>query len=380
MKRARTVFGLGKLLASLVVLFSVSSPILSLFANNFVVPTANPLPNLAISNVADGQIQLLLNAEPAISHTVELSADLAEWIPAVTNSDNSTNRPISLPAPAGAAFYRVSRDPIPIFAYALATRQNMSLMGLGILFDSWNSHDTNQSLNGLYDGYSGTNADIAVSEGIADIGNHVVMGDFYLGPNASFSLGSSGGISGYLYGDCFLLFPDVTLPAKDTNGNPISWTPAPGNATSHTFTTNGYYLINDNGTIIVQPGVKVTLNIRQSNFTPSGFNIQGGTTNAGMVVIYQTSGSLTLGGTSGGAIHNRPENFAYYGLPGVSQITFNSSFSFVGAIYAPSATAQFLGGGSAMNFVGSCIVSNVTVIGHANFHYDTSLKTNGPCR
>jgi hypothetical protein len=260
-----------------------------------------------------------------------------------------------------------------LFSKGMIAMTFIRMNGNGVISDSFDSHDPLQSDNGAYDStiYSGTNGDIAAVTGIVNLGNHTIGGDLFLGTEAVFERGN---VLGTIYTDWNMTFPDALLPAQDADGNTIAWTPAPGDATAHTFTTSGHYIISDNGSIIVNPGVQVTLDIRQTSYNPSGLNIQGGATNAGTVIMYQGSGSLNLGGNaSGGAINNRPENFVYYGLPNVTSITLGGSSTFVGVIYAPQANMTLNGGGSGMNYSGSLIVKSVTVNGHYYLHYDTSL-------
>ncbi len=342
--------------------------------------SAGQLPKLALGAVTNGQIQLILNVEAGVRHIIESSPDLIHWAPIATNSDNSPTCIVTLAAPADLNFYRASRNPLPLFAYALATQGNLDLYGLGVISDSWNSHDTNQSNNGSYSAYAGTNGNLASVSGIVSISNKSIYGSLYLGTNAYFS-GSAGQVSGQVYTGARLAFPDVRLPTTDANGNPIVWLPAPGTSASHSFTQSGYYVVSDNGQIIVLPGITVTLDVNVSSYSPSALTINGGTTNAGTVILYQESGSLLLVGSSGGgAFNNRPENFIYLGMSGVTAIVVHGSYLFVGAIYAPEANATFISGGGPNAVLGSCIANSAIVDAHCIFHFDEGLLTFGPYR
>lgn len=269
-----------------------------------------------------------------------------------------------------------------LFSKGVISMTYIDMQGNAIAADSYNSHNTNQSLNGIYNGYSGTNGDVAAVDGYVHIGNQDINGDLYLGPNSTFEAGPNGNVSGTVYKDWNMQFEDVTLPVTDEAGNDITglWTPAPGSSSSHTFTNSGYYIITDNGSITVTNGVKVILDVRSpAGYKPTALNIMGGTTNAGTVIMYQTSGTLTLGGGSaGGAINNRPENFLYFGGTNLTQITFGGSSDFVGVIYAPQADLTLNGGGGSgggpNNFMGSFLVKSLTMNGHYRIHYDTSLE------
>ena len=196
-------------------------------------------------------------------------------------------------------------------------------------------------------------------------------------PTATYTSGNNQ-VTGTIYHDYNVQFPDVSLPTKDNNGNGISWLPAPtvgsGNKTTNNFTSDGYYYVNNSNPIYVAPGVKATVQVETSSFSPSSVTLGGGTANSGTIIVYQDSGSVTLGGNSGGgAIGNRPQNFVYFGLPAVTSVTLSGTSTFVGAIYAPEAALTLNGGGNGNNLEGSAIVKQVTLNGHYNFHYDLAL-------
>jgi hypothetical protein len=267
---------------------------------------------------------------------------------------------------------RVNAQRQALFSKGMISLTDIDMSGNGVISDSFDSHNTNQSVNGAYSPsfYAGTNGDIAAVDGVVNLGNHTIGGDLYLGPTAKLE---SGNILGTVYTDWNMQFPEASLPTVETNGSPIAWTVEPSSSV-HTFTNSGYYVINDNGSINVSPGLTVTLDVRRTSYSPDAITIQGGTTNAGTVIMYQQSGSLTLNpSASGGAVNNRPENFVYFGLPGVTEISMGGSATFVGVIYAPNADMKLNGGGSGMNFVGSLIVKKLTISGHFKLHYDTSL-------
>jgi hypothetical protein len=271
---------------------------------------------------------------------------------------------------------RVTAQRQLLFSEGNIALNNITMHGNDIESDSWNSHDDNESDEGAYNGYHGNEGDVASVNGAVNLGNHTIAGNLFLGPNSTWSSNPNGGVTGTIYTDWNMQFPNVTLPTPtDTNGNLISWLPAPGTSTSHTFTNSGFYIISDNGSIIVKPGVKVVLDVKQSaSYNLSGLVIMGGLTNAGSVVMYQESGTLTLGGSgNGGAYNNRPENFIYFGLPGVTKITMSGNSTFYGVIYAPQAELKLAGGGNSYNFIGSLLVGNLDVDGHFNLHYDRSL-------
>lgn len=347
-------------------------------ADNGLAQTHIP-PWLTAGTPTNGQIKLTLTTEPGVSkYVIQSSPGLKNWTPVVTNNDNTNTRLITLTASATANFFRAQRDPIPVFAYALAARGNINMLGNSIETDSWNSHDPAKSTNGLYNGYSGTNGHVASVSGFVNTGNETISGNVYLGPNATYS--GSGKVVGTIYSDGNLGFPDVVLPTTDTNGNAITWTPAPGTSSLHSFTNSGYYMVSDSGSLIVDPGIMVTLQLTMTSFNPGSITIKGGITNSGTIIMYQNQGSFALGGNaSGGAIGSRPQNFIYYGLTNVTSVSLTGTSTFVGCIYAPEAALN-LNGGLTINFVGGGVFNTITVISHYTVHFDESLLTSGPTR
>jgi hypothetical protein len=268
---------------------------------------------------------------------------------------------------------RVNAQRQALFSKGMIAMNDINMNGNGVISDSFDSHNTNQSVNGAYSSsfYAGTNGDIAAVNGVVNIGNHTIGGDLYLGPYSTFPRGN---VLGTVYTDWNMQYPPAALPTLDSNGYVIAWTAEPVSA-SHTFTNSGYYVVSDEGGITVAPGVTATVRITRSSYSLTSLNIQGGTTNAGTLIMYQDSGSVTLGGSAAaGAVNNRPENFIYYGLPGVTQVTMGGKPTFVGVIYAPNAVTTLNGGGSGLNYIGSVVVKSITVNGHFELHYDTSLE------
>ena len=279
------------------------------------------------------------------------------------------------------------------FIVGLGAIGNINMNGNGMATASWNSMTNTLSSNGLFTAtLISTNGDVASVMGIVDIGNHSINGNLYLGPTASYASGSNQ-VTGTIYYDYNVQFPPATLPTSDTifgSGNSISWLPAPTASsggkkptTTNTFTSNGYYYVDNSNPIYVAPGVTSIVQVATTSFNPGTVNIDGGTTNSGTLIIYQDSGSASLGGNSaGGAIGNRPENFIYFGLTNVTQVTLSGTSTFIGAIYAPQASLTLNGGGHGNNLEGSAIVFSASMNGHYDIWYDEALANwvMGPSR
>lgn len=294
----------------------------------------------------------------------------ATGVVATITSTGIISAPISGDSIARTVRIRAQRQ--SLFSKGMISMTYIRMNGNTVGADSWDSHDPTKSTNGIYSNYVGTNGDIAAVNGLVNVGNYDIYGDLFLGPNSTYEHGPSGGVTGTIYPDWNMTFPDVEIPTPtDTNGNVVSWIPAPGGNSAHVFTNAGYYTVTDSSAITVKPGVKVTLNVQTSGYNLNNLTIQGGTTNAGTVVMYLESGNVT---GSGGAVNNRPENFLFFGRPGVTAVTLSGNSTFVGVIYAPQADLTTSGGGSDdLDFRGSMVVKSITAKGHFKMHYDESL-------
>jgi hypothetical protein len=262
---------------------------------------------------------------------------------------------------------------IQIFAsVGVGAKNNIDFTGNGVAVNSWNSHMTNLSNNGVYDPTkTSTNGNVASVGGVVSIGQHTIEGNLYLGPSATYSGG--GTITGTIYTDFNISFPDVTLPS-------VTWVNAPLTAGVHSITNSGNYTISDQFPIDIKAGVTATLNVTTSvGYSPSSIQIHGGTTNSGTAIIYMNGPpSLTMAGNTAVDASNRPENLQYYGLPSLTSLTFSGTSTFVGVVYAPEASATMNGGGNSNDYIGSLVANIITMHGHYNFHYDESLSTRIP--
>jgi hypothetical protein len=291
----------------------------------------------------------------------------------------------------------------PLFRDAIDVVSNLTATGkgpTGVTTDSWNSQTNSFSTGGQYDPTKvGTNGGVGAEFGTVSLGNHTIDGNLYLGANATYS-SSLGQVDGAIYTNYNVQIADAQLPdanwkdavASNVVGGIITniiggFTIYSTNPAVHAynFTQSGSYRITRAGgayPIIIAPGVTVNLDVQLSSFdstSSSAITIQGGVANAGTVNIYQESGSVTLGAANG---TYRPENFAYYGLPGVTgNISFNGNGAFVGVIYAPEATLTLNGGGSGPTDIsGAVVVQSVRTTGHFGIHYDESLALYGPSK
>jgi hypothetical protein len=215
---------------------------------------------------------------------------------------------------------------------------------------------------------------------VVNIGNHSINGSLYLGPTATFS-GTSGQVSGAIYNDFNVNFPDVILP---TLPFPISLGVLPslapdGQLYNHVFTSPGNYTISDTGSIYVGTNAAVIVKVTAASWSPSVIHIAGSPTNSGQLTVYMTGASSSLSGNSS-VDSGVAANFTYYGMPNNTSITYSGTSSFVGTIYAPEVDLTLNGGGNNIGLVGASVTKTVTMNGHYNFHFDQALLKKGPTR
>jgi hypothetical protein len=289
-----------------------------------------------------------------------------------------------MPAPLGKGGYltrsiRLTGTNPPLVSFAIAAVSTVQMNGNGWLTDSFNSSNPNLSNNGQYDpNRTSTNGNVGSVNGPVNFGNHSIKGSLYLGPGATNNSSvTSLQVSGGIYDDFNVYFPDVRLPI--TTWNSISTTTVQGKSV-YDFTNSGDYYVSDSTPIIVEPGVQVRVRVDTTTFNPSGISILSSGGNSGTLQLYQVSGSADL---SGGLSVNsgRARNFYYYGLPGVTSIKYGGNSAFIGVMYAPEADLTLTGGGNNnVDLIGASITKTVTMNGHFSFHFDEDLLTAGPGR
>lgn len=281
---------------------------------------------------------------------------------------------------------------VPLFATSLAAKYNITMNGNNVATDSFDSANPALSTNGKYDSHkASTNGDVASLYGFVSVGNADIAGNLYLGTNADFSVNRNGSVSGKVYHDFNVDFPDVVIPNP-----PTGWLSPPGKVTiggttydygfTNVNTHNGYYavpLTDSSISVYVGPNVKVQLKVSAKNLTLTALRIAGTATTSGNLTFYLTDKTLTVSGNttvdSGSAT-----NLTIFGATNSTAITFTGNSSFTGTIYAPSADLTLAGSGGNGNgqgnnspanveFIGASVTKTVTMNGNYNFHFDENL-------
>lgn len=286
-----------------------------------------------------------------------------------------------VPSPLSSSSYisrtaRITGSNPPLISFAFAAVDSIQLNGNGLASDSFNSSKPALSTNGQYDSSkTSTNGNVGSVYGPVSFGNHNIAGSLYLGPSASTTV-SSGQVSGSTYTDFNVSFPDVVLPAT-------AWLPAVtttiGGTTLYDFTISGDYYISGSSDIQVEAGVTVRLRVDSTSFSPANIHIVSTNGTSGTLTVYQVAGSASMSGNNT-VDSGRARNFWYYGLPGVTSVTYGGNSSSIGVIYAPEADLTLNGGGNNNGLIGASITKSITMNGHYNFHFDEDLLTVGPTR
>jgi len=321
-------------------------------------------------------------------YAIEASWDLQNWTRAATNRELGEVRMISMPAGVQEEFYRV-RLLQRLFTGAMAVREAIQFKGSGVRVDSFDSGDPLASTDGQYDpAKARDHGDIMTNSGLTNsllIGNAKVSGMLHLAPGGSpvlgpgASVGSSLWVSsgqfgiepGHLVEGTSRVFPDAEVPTGH-----VYVTPGPGtvNGTNYQYVlSNGHYTLPELRYSTVVTG-RATL------------YVSGSAEQYTIVILREASLDLYVGGAVAAINFYRVVNesrnaaaFAYYGLPGNTDVSVQGTDFFTGTIYAPAANLRFGGGGNdEIDFTGAVVGRNIIVNGKMGMHYDERLGVAGP--
>jgi hypothetical protein len=279
-----------------------------------------------------------------------------------------------------------------LFPGAIITKTNIDLNGNKIRVDSYDSSITNYSIwhpewgHGTYNvSIARGNGDVATDSsmiGAISVGQAEIYGHLDTGPGGTATIGNNGYVGplpkngsgiqpGYTKDDMNVIFPDVARP---TGYNDWQWVPSSKVISSSgnyvTYSLYGNLTINASNVVIYVAG----------NISMSGQDTLTVTTNSGNVVLYVVGPSISLSGNA--TINNQTQNphkLAIYGFPSVKSISMNGNAGYTGTVYSPDADFSFGGGGNnTYDYVGSLVANSCKLNGKCQFHYDESLKRNGP--
>ena len=288
---------------------------------------------------------------------------------------------------------RVNAATASAFQVGMAAKLNITFKGNNVHTDSYDSADPahDDPLNPLEVKAGG---DVASTDGIVDVGNANINGKILTGPIGTYSFGPNGyagpiGFTGpglfdstWYKNDFNADFKDVDPPYDSSSSLPPLEIKVMGkNATNYWLLANGdYYYAGSpalNGMNIVVTG-NARLYVTGDFVLPNlGSQIYIGTGATLKLFVGTTAGAaaktvLTVVNATPGS---EAATFQYYGLPSNNDVVWNGNDKFKGTVYAPEAVFTAGGSGSTIyDYQGACVVYEVVMNGHFNFHYDENLK------
>ncbi|MDB6039772.1 MAG: hypothetical protein JWM99_3613 [Verrucomicrobiales bacterium] len=273
-----------------------------------------------------------------------------------------------------------------LFAKGMVAKANVGWVG-NILSDSFDSKNTNYSVNGLYSvAKRHDQGSVASVNGTISLGGGVIYGGVATGPVGSVSggrvgdaayiaAGTAGIQSGHYVNNLNISFPDVAAPWAGG-----VFAPPAGTGTNSSYThvlQSGNYQLSS-----ISNGEKMLVLGQAVLYVTGSIDMQGQsqiTVGSGGALNLYVGGSCDLGGNGVVNNNNDATTFALWGLPTCTSITMHGNAAFTGTIYAPEANYDAGGGGNnTYDCVGAVIVNSVSMNGHFQFHYDENLGRSGP--
>ena len=352
--------------------------------------------------LSNGVVNLTLHAEAGVSYVIESSSNLQTWTPIATNGDAQITRTIGLDSAADAGFFRVGRQPLPVFGAALATVDGIDFNGKNVETDSFDSADPLFSDNGFYpadqperqkdNGHVIT--DFYPINSLA-VGGQRIKGMVRTGLGFSFSIGTNTSVGdkdwveagtlgiqpGHFEDNMNVVFNPVKLPF--TSWYAVAYYSAgftnDGAVYNWVINGNGDYYVSDlSKSLLVTGNVRLLVTTRVSLI---GANDHICISPGSSLEIYAYCATASIGGLG---IVNRAgnaTNFSYFGLATNTKISLAGNVDFTGVVYAPQAAFTIGGGGSdTYDFVGASVTKSVKLNGHYRFHFDENLLRAGPVR
>src|SRR5260370_35055271 len=181
--------------------------------------------HLGVPIWSNALVQFTLTGEAGVRYVIESSPDLQSWSPVLTNSDPAITRMIAIGAPARQSFYRASRGPLPLFAFAVAAKRGIDFKGNNVAIDSFDSGDTNYSAGRLYDpAKRKDNGDVVTDDATINslsVGNGRIMGHARTGPGTNaIAVGVNGAVGSKAWVQSGVQGIEPGWSADDLN---ISW-------------------------------------------------------------------------------------------------------------------------------------------------------------
>lgn len=280
----------------------------------------------------------------------------------------------------------------PYFGRAILVHDSLTF-GSAVTVDSFDSSDTNASVNGTYSPALAQDAAVVAvaTDTPVDIRNVKIAGYVStVSPSLTIGIAGSVGDRSWLEAGSHgiqpehhlitspIYMPPVQLPF--TNGaSPVSnviITTTNGVETyDYAFDSGLYETSTLSGKISVRGHARVLVTSSIAITGTGKIEIMDGS----RMEIYCAGESTTIGGNG---VINRTglaRNFLYFGLPSNTQLLVSGEAGLIGGIYAPQADITISGGGLSMPvLVGSFVSKTLYVNARGSFHYDKALGISGP--
>ncbi len=287
------------------------------------------------------------------------------------------------------------------FPQAILSKGGISIGGSGKI-DSFDSTNSLYNTGGQYDPLKAddkaTIATDSKTAGSINTGNATIYGKAATGPGGSITVGAAGVLGssawdnnpankgkiqpGYTTDDLNVYIPDNKLPI------PFSGVPPLANQTLTGITVGGVTLGVTTYTYVISSGDYVMDSVNLSSKDTilvtgkARLYVKGTTSLAGQAAIQIANGAsleMYAGGNvslGGGGVMNGPgyaANFAVYGLPTCTAVTYNGNSQFIGTINAPEADVKLSGTSDA---IGAVVGASFTLSGGLGMHYAEALRGN----
>jgi hypothetical protein len=268
------------------------------------------------------------------------------------------------------------------FPYALAAKQQVKMNG-GAYVDSFDSSDSAKSTGGAYDpAKRGANA-VVVSADTSSMALQLgtIYGTATTSPLGGLTLSGSIGptfdsslrattvataeLNGWVTHDLSLAVPDVTLPAGLGSAYNLGTISSAQTISSGDWQADSISCLNSTEPILISGQARLYV---KGDFKTTGTGYLQISPGASLEVY--VGGTVTI---AGGGVVNKSglaANNQWYGLTSSTDWKVAGGAEWLGTVYAPQASVEFLG---ISDSFGAFVANDFTISGVAGFHYDEAL-------
>ncbi len=198
------------------------------------IPAAQPILSHPVWNAdpLHAQINVTNCSNTNVQYVIQMSTNLINWTPVITNQAAPTNFSVIVPTANNACYYRAVTiaAPVPIFNVAIVVKSNFYATSTGGFVDSFDSSNPAFSTSGQWDlTKRKAGGNVATPSSTIMVGNASIYGYVNTGPGSvqsAVQVGPDGSIgdiawnanetgiepSGYWAGNFNVAVPDVSAP------------------------------------------------------------------------------------------------------------------------------------------------------------------------